>query len=117
MAEYSVWLGGVEVGTYDDEDSAKQGASEYLKDMMSPVSEEVEVDKTTELPYEGMIIGTESEVVKNKFGSGECTLNPVAVAVYDVIQGAELMGLYGEMQKGMQWFRKNYPEEYMILLD
>ncbi len=117
MAEYSVWLGGVEVGTYDDEDSAKQGASEYLKDMMSPVSEEVEVDKTTELPYEGMIIGTESEVVKNKFGSGECTLEPEAVAVYDVIQGAELMGLYGEMQKGMQWFRKNYPEEYMILLD
>jgi len=69
------------------------------------------------LPYEGMMIGKEPELIKNKFGFGECTLEPEAVAVYDVIQGAEVMGLYGEMQKGIDWFRKNYPEEYMILLD
>ena len=69
------------------------------------------------LPYEGMMIGDKPEVVKNKFGYGECELPPEAVAVYDVIQGAEVMGLYSEMQKGLDWFRKNYPKEYMILLD
>jgi hypothetical protein len=73
--------------------------------------------KDNKLPYEGMMIGKEPELIKNKFGFGECTLEPEAVAVYDVIQGAEVMGLYGEMQKGIDWFRKNYPEEYMVLLD
>jgi hypothetical protein len=73
--------------------------------------------KDNKLPYEGMMIGKEPELIKNKFGFGECTLEPEAVAVYDVIQGAELMGLYGEMQKGIDWFRTNHPEEYMILLD
>ena len=69
------------------------------------------------LPYKGMMIGKEPELIKNKFGFGECTLDPEAVAVYDVIQGAEVMGLYSEMQKGIDWFRQNHPEEYIILLD
>jgi len=71
----------------------------------------------TKLPYKDLMIGTESEIIKNKFGYGEIELDPEAVAVYDVIQGAEMLGLYSEMQKGLDWFRQNRAEAYMILLD
>jgi hypothetical protein len=71
----------------------------------------------TEIPYVGAYVGTKSEVVKNRFSGEEVTLTPEAVTVYDIIMGAESLGLYSEMSKGLGWFRENYPTEYMILLD
>ena len=44
-------------------------------------------------------------------------LEPVAVAVYDCIKGAEMIEDFDIMQKGMDWFAKNYPDAYMKLLD
>jgi hypothetical protein len=39
------------------------------------------------------------------------------VAVYDTIKGAEMLGKADTLQKGLDWFAKNYPKEYMALLD
>ena len=72
---------------------------------------------TTKLPFEVTIIDTEPQKVANRFTGETVMLEPEAVAVYDVIMGAEMMGLYKEMQQGLTWFRKNYPSEYMTLLD
>jgi hypothetical protein len=48
MTEYIVWVGGTEIGTYDDEFDAEQVASDYRKDGYDDaVSEEVEVDDET----------------------------------------------------------------------
>jgi len=69
------------------------------------------------LPFDVPIHDTEPQVVKNRFGAGSCTLTPEAVAVYDTIIGAETFGDYETVQKGLAWFVKHYPEEYMVLLD
>ena len=73
--------------------------------------------KTTKLPFEVTIYDKEPVEVQNRFGGASVMLEPEAVAVYDVIMGAERLGLYKEMQKGLDWFRKNHPDEYMVLLD
>ena len=68
------------------------------------------------LPFE-CIVGTELEVVSNPFSGDFVTLTPDAVAVYDTIRGAEMTGNYKIVRKGLDWFRKHYPAEYMVLLD
>jgi hypothetical protein len=69
------------------------------------------------LPFECIIFDAEPQVVTNRFSGESCTLEPDAIAVYDCIIGAEMIGDYKRMQKGLNWFRKYFPEEYMVLLD
>ena len=69
------------------------------------------------LPYKDIVIGRESERITNILSGDSCVLSPEAVAVYDTIKGCELFGDYSGMQKGLDWFRRYYPKEYMILLD
>jgi hypothetical protein len=69
------------------------------------------------LPFKDLLIGTESELVTNPFSGESCTLTPEAVAVYDTIRGCEMFGDYEGLRKGLDWFRKHYPQEYMVLLD
>jgi hypothetical protein len=40
-----------------------------------------------------------------------------AVAIYDTIIGAEASEDWDLMQKGLDWFSRNFTKEYMILLD
>ena len=40
-----------------------------------------------------------------------------AVAIYDTIIGAEQTEDYDTMQKGLDWFSRNFTNEYMTLLD
>ena len=69
-------------------------------------------ENTLELPWP--LKDTE---VKNPFSGETATLTPVALAVYDTIKGAEMVGDYKTVQTGIDWFIHNYPKEYMILLD
>ena len=65
-------------------------------------------------------------VVQNRFGGGEIELNNVELSMYDFVIGSsilmEMSGGYkhtdvNELRKGLDWFRKNNPEAYMVLLD
>jgi hypothetical protein len=69
------------------------------------------------LPFDCTIMDDEPVEVRNPFSGESCTLTPEAVAVYDVVMGANLIGDYKTVQKGVSWFRQHYPREYMILLD
>ena len=69
------------------------------------------------LPYKGITVGTQSETITNPFSGASCVLSPEAVAVYDTIRGCEMLQDYKGLQKGLDWFRRQYPSEYMILLD
>jgi hypothetical protein len=40
-----------------------------------------------------------------------------AVAIYDTIIGAERVEDYALMQKGLDWFSRNFTKEYYALLD
>ena len=68
-------------------------------------------------PFAVEIIDTKPTVVENPYSGQKVTLLPTAVAVYDCIKGAEALEDYDTMQKGLDWFTKHYPKEYMVLLD
>ena len=68
-------------------------------------------------PPFAVTVGTESEVISNPFSGEKIELDPVAVAVYDCIKGAEVLGDYDIVRKGIDWFIEHYPEAYMVLLD
>jgi|TARA_B110000003_G_scaffold267720_1_gene296301 hypothetical protein len=67
----------------------------------------------------------EGATVTNRFGGDSCYLNAEELSMYDFIIGASTlmeMGMYApknitDMRKGLDWFRKNNVEAYMILLD
>ena len=55
--------------------------------------------------------------VANPFSGEKTSLPWFAVAVYDMIKGAEVTEDYDLMQKGLSWFSKHFPNEYYTLLD
>ena len=57
------------------------------------------------------------ETVTNPFSGESCQLPRYAVAVYDVIKGAELLEDGATMQKGLTWFQKYFTDQYYTLLD
>lgn len=68
----------------------------------------------------------EGAEVRNRFSGDSCQLNNVELSMYDFIMGATQMyemGIFNspkhgqDLRKGLDWFRKNNAEAYMILLD
>ena len=57
------------------------------------------------------------EDVKNPYSGESCQLPRYAVAVYDVIKGAELLEDGKTMRKGLNWFQKYFTDQYYTLLD
>ena len=55
--------------------------------------------------------------VPNRFTGEKASLPWFAVAVYDLIMGAEQFKDYETMQIGLDWFRRYFPKEYMTILD
>ena len=76
-------------------------------------NKEYKLPFTVELPEDP----TTEETVHNRFGGERCTLPAFAVAVYDVIIGSEIFRDYKTQMKGMDWFIKYFPNQYMVLLD
>ena len=81
--------------------------------------------------FEGEIYD-KGDVVMNRWSGAECELNALELSIYDMIMGAQTvidMKYNGdmldpktayyqrEMRKGLDWFRANNAEAYMILLD
>ena len=69
------------------------------------------------LPFDCKILDEHNVLVTNPFSGESCELTPEAVAVYDTLKGAELFGEYTTVRKGLDWFRKYFPKQYMVLLD
>ena len=67
----------------------------------------------------------QGDTVTNPFSGESYELNADLLSMYDFIIGASTlmeMGMYApknitDMRKGLDWFRKNNVEAYMILLD
>ena len=68
----------------------------------------------------------EGATVRNRFSGEEYELNAMELSMYDFVMGStivlEMPGGYkhtdvDELRKGLDWFRKNNAEAYMILLD
>ena len=68
----------------------------------------------------------EGAEVTNRFGGDSCYLNNVELSMYDFVIGSsivmEMSGGYEHtdvnlLRRGLDWFRKNNPKAYMVLLD
>ena len=66
------------------------------------------------------------DTVRNRFSGEEYELNNVELSMYDFIIGSTMvMEMAGgwqhtdveELRKGLDWFRQNNSEAYMVLLD
>ena len=73
--------------------------------------------KRIKMPFDCVIMDKESKEIANPYTGQKVLLTPEAIAVYDTIKGAEMMGQYETMEKGIAWFQVNYPKEYFVLLD
>ena len=77
------------------------------------------------LPFDCVVL-EHPEFLTNPFSGEKIEVQPDAVAVYDCIKGAELLAqgiddgghpLWVKVREGLDWFRKHYAKEYMVLLD
>ena len=68
----------------------------------------------------------QGEEVQNRFSGESIELTAEELSMYDFVMGATMMmetsgfggaKLAGDLRKGLNWFRKNNPEAYMVLLD
>ena len=65
----------------------------------------------------------ERGTVQNRFSGEEYKLNNVELSMYDFVIGASIVAEMGldtdiiNLRKGLDWFRMNNPEAYMVLLD
>jgi len=69
------------------------------------------------LPFGCVILDDSPVSIKNPYSGESVMLEPDAVAVYDTIKGAELVGNHKVVRQGLDWFRKHFPSEYYVLLD
>ena len=69
------------------------------------------------IPKDLVILDDEPVGVANPYTGEAVTLEPDAVAVYDMIKGCEALRQYNGVRIGLDWFRKYEPKAYMILLD
>ena len=90
-------------------------------------------NKTIKLPFADADYSTtplEMETVSNPFSGESIAMPKFAVAVYDVIMGSQQIAtktdqlhgdgtspLWDTVRKGLDWFRKYFAKEYMVLLD
>ena len=77
-------------------------------------------DKEYKIPFDvNLTLDAQDKLieVENRFSGATASLPWFAVAVYDMIIGAERLEDYATMQKGLSWFSKYFPEEYYTLLD
>jgi len=74
--------------------------------------------KTQKLPkwFNGTIY-EEGETVTNPFSGESYELNNLELSMYDLIIGSQLVEKYDLTRKGLDWFRTNNAEGYMVLLD
>ena len=76
--------------------------------------------KTQTVPkqYEGEIkLYDEGAVVRNRFGGASIELNALELSIYDYLMGCEMWKDWEGHRIGIDWFRKNNPKAYMVLLD
>ena len=62
-------------------------------------------------------LNTDMTKVRNRFNGDETELPEFAVAVYDVIMGSEVLQDWKTHRKGLDFFIKYFPKQYMVLLD
>ena len=76
--------------------------------------------KKVKVPFEDAdyrLDGEQDVELQNPFSGEKATVPGYAAAVYDVILGSEALQDWDRHRKGLDWFAKYFPNQYMVLLD
>ena len=76
--------------------------------------------KKVKVPFEDAnysLDGDKDVTIENRFGGEKCTVPGYAAAVYDVIIGSEQLQDWDRDRMGLDWFSRNFPKQYIVLLD
>ena len=74
--------------------------------------------KSAKQLFPGIEIYVDEKVtIRNPFSGEAIDLTGEEASVYDVIMGAQMVGRWGDVRKGLDWFRQKNPEAYYVLLD
>ena len=76
--------------------------------------------KKVKVPFEDAdytLDGDKDIEIQNKLSGAKAIVPGYAAAVYDVIMGAQATNRYDLVEKGCDWFSRNFPKQYMVLLD
>lgn len=87
--------------------------------------------KKDDLPFQDIEIYNDEETsVENKYSGASIKLNPIELAIYDVLMGAYHFHLsifdtnpevskamYADFNLGKDWFIENNPDAYFTLID
>ena len=90
-------------------------------------------NKTIKLPFADADYGIdplEEVTIANRFTGQKTTMPCFAAAVYDVIMGSETIASqedkrlgdggskhWDNVRKGLDWFKRHFAEQYMVVLD
>ena len=66
--------------------------------------------------FNGEVYST-GDTVTNPFTGDTAELTHAELSMYDLIMGAQALGAYDVMRKSLDWFRRENPTAYMVLLD
>ena len=73
--------------------------------------------KKIKMPFDCHIYPEKQVTIANRFTGQETTMPGFAASVYDVIIGAEMIHDYDTVRLGLDWFKKHFAEQYMVVLD
>ena len=73
--------------------------------------------KKYKLPCDVVYDDCELVHVENPYSGEKCILPRFARGVYFAIKNAEIDGKYNKMQRLLDWFSRNFTDEYYVLLD
>ena len=73
--------------------------------------------KQVTVPFDCQIYPEKTVKIANRFTGEETEMPGYAASVYDTIIGAEQFEGYEIMRAGLDWFRKYFPKQYMVVLD
>ena len=73
--------------------------------------------KKIKMPFDCSIYPDKQVTIANRFTGQKCTMPGFAASVYDVIIGAEMIHDYDTVRLGLDWFKKHFAEQYMVVLD
>ena len=73
--------------------------------------------KKVVMPFNCSVYKDKTVKIANRFTGEETEMPGYAAAVYDTIIGAERFEAWEIVRAGLDWFRKYFPKQYMVVLD
>ena len=77
----------------------------------------MEMEKQVMPEWFNGVVYESGDVVQNPFTGETAELTAEELSMYDLIMGAQVVGNYDVMRKGLDWFRRENGAAYMALLD